>query len=153
MIELLLHYGALINAEDGEKWTALHLACHTGHMDCIRLLVKEGADVNARTDIQDTPIMIAIRHNNSEILEYLISQGGDPNAAGKNGKTGLHFCAEMSLAVSAKALLDNGALVDSRDKVYALSVLLVSSISFLEWIDAIACRNCAFRLGDDAHSS
>jgi ankyrin repeat protein len=58
IIELLLAFGADIQAHGINDWTPLHYAAATDDLDGIRLLLACGADPNARTRIDDhaTPL-------------------------------------------------------------------------------------------------
>ncbi len=46
LVEQLLDAGAQIDATNGDRETALHLAAWTGHLNIVRLLIKRGAAVN-----------------------------------------------------------------------------------------------------------
>lgn len=58
MVELLLAFGADIQARGINDWTPLHYAAATDDQDGIRLLLARGADPSARTRIDDcaTPL-------------------------------------------------------------------------------------------------
>jgi uncharacterized protein len=51
IIELLLAFGANLQAHGINDWTPLHYAAAAGDLDGIRLLLAHGADPNARTRI------------------------------------------------------------------------------------------------------
>lgn len=59
MAELLLQFGADVNARTEFKWTPLHSACKWNHPDMVALLLQHGADVNALSDGSQTPLHIA----------------------------------------------------------------------------------------------
>lgn len=40
MVQLLLKYGANVNAVDSEQWTPLHAACTCGHTKIAKLLIQ-----------------------------------------------------------------------------------------------------------------
>ena len=69
-IELLLRYGADVNACDAECWTPLHTAVCAGHCDCIKLLVDSGADLNAETVDGLLPIDL-IYEEDEDVVAYL----------------------------------------------------------------------------------
>lgn len=41
IVEVLLEYGANVNALDSEAWTPLHAACTCGHTNIAEILVKQ----------------------------------------------------------------------------------------------------------------
>ena len=59
MIELLLRYGANINALDQDKKTPLHYAAEQGVSTIIPLLIKNGALPGLKDYNQDTPMDVA----------------------------------------------------------------------------------------------
>ena len=53
--EILLEYGADVNAIDENGSTALHAASYHGHEDIIKLLISYGADINKKNHLGETP--------------------------------------------------------------------------------------------------
>ena len=47
VVQLLIDYGANVNAEGGEYGFALHAVCAHGYGRVVQMLLTEGADVNA----------------------------------------------------------------------------------------------------------
>jgi ankyrin repeat protein len=86
-IELLITYGASINASGFNGWTPLHIAVDisidgtiqsngkqgTEPTSIIELLIKFGADLDQVTNEGDTPMDIAKKYNNKKITEYLLN--------------------------------------------------------------------------------
>ena len=55
-------------------FTALHWACHEGHLDIVRLLIESGsASVDVRSFYGETPLDIAVRLHKADIVAYLSS--------------------------------------------------------------------------------
>ncbi|PWA25226.1 hypothetical protein CCH79_00005333 [Gambusia affinis] len=54
------------------RWTALHLACNSGHRDVVEELLKAGVDVNVQDDIGDTPLHKAAYTGRKEIVLLLL---------------------------------------------------------------------------------
>lgn len=47
MVQLLLDWGAYVNARSGHQGTALQVAARHGTTDALRMLLDKGADANA----------------------------------------------------------------------------------------------------------
>lgn len=61
MLQLLLEYGANVNAEDSEKWTPLHAAATCGHLRLVRCLIARGAHLLAvNADGKDSYTLINV---------------------------------------------------------------------------------------------
>lgn len=86
-IELLLTYGASINASGFNGWAPLHIAVDiaidgtiqsngkqgTEPTSIIGLLIINGADLQQVTSEGDTPLDIAKKYKNKKITEYLLN--------------------------------------------------------------------------------
>lgn len=70
-VELLLDYGADVNARTKFDWTPLHCAALQGSIDCVRILLDNGAEVLAQTKRNDTPITFALKKNHTSVVTYL----------------------------------------------------------------------------------
>ncbi|XP_047224593.1 oxysterol-binding protein-related protein 1-like isoform X2 [Girardinichthys multiradiatus] len=53
-------------------WTALHLACSSGHRDVVEELLKAGVDVNLQDNMGDTPLHKAAHAGRKEIVLLLL---------------------------------------------------------------------------------
>jgi ankyrin repeat protein len=76
LAELLIKYGANVNAKQMHGVTPLHSAAHNGQTKLVRLLIDHGADINAKTDNGQSPLLLAIEKNCDETAEILIKNGG-----------------------------------------------------------------------------
>jgi len=54
-IQLLIEYGADVNAQNDLGQTPLHIAFSRGDVEVVRCLIQAGADLNARDDFYNTP--------------------------------------------------------------------------------------------------
>ncbi len=86
-LSLLLEHPQDLEHRDLFGQTALHHACQSGDVGCIRLLVERGADCNARTHSGDTPLTLLLKNNSrcDSALEALIEHGADPVLRGGDG--------------------------------------------------------------------
>ena len=60
-MQLLLEWGALVNARSQSSQTALHYACITHDLNKISLLLSYGADVNVRDMGLNSPLLTTIK--------------------------------------------------------------------------------------------
>ncbi|MGD8454557.1 MAG: DUF2817 domain-containing protein [Phycisphaerae bacterium] len=90
IVELLLAWGADVNAADWNGLTPLHIAAQSGDGKLIDALLLAGADVNAIDHNGDTPQHIAARRCRLEAAQRLVAAGADVNAANVDGQTPLH---------------------------------------------------------------
>ena len=77
MIQMaLMHNKSLINSQDINGCTPLHLAVLTDNLTIVEILIRLGADVNIINNENETPIFNAVKNDsNIMIIEYLISEG------------------------------------------------------------------------------
>ncbi len=77
MIQMaLMHDRSLINNQDLNGCTPLHLAVLTDNFTIVEMLIRLGADVNINNNEHETPIFNAIKNDsNIMIIDYLIAQG------------------------------------------------------------------------------
>ncbi len=102
---MLLENGAGVNAVNGNKETALHVAVRDGdgakYVDVAKVLLENGADVNAVNDTESTALHIACLSGNVDLVKVLLQNDADINVvrvrypegtalcvAGKLGSTG-----------------------------------------------------------------
>ncbi|KAI7997503.1 ADP-ribosylation factor GTPase-activating protein AGD3 [Camellia lanceoleosa] len=78
MLELLLQYGANINASDSRGQTPLHRCIVAGKSTFVKLLLSRGADPQAVDEEGKTPLELAVESNfeDSDILALLSDSNG-----------------------------------------------------------------------------
>jgi ankyrin repeat protein len=140
-IQLFLNAGIDCNAQSTTGFTALMAAARNGRIDVVNKLLDQKVNVDAQGKQGVTALMLAAENNQVEIVNLLLKKNADPNLEDQTGWTALMKavyqgntgCVESLAARSrqevnrgllisaltghkeiAKALLDNGAEVDSR---------------------------------------
>jgi uncharacterized protein len=74
--ELLIRYGADVNAKQTQGITPLHEAAHNGQIKLLKLLLDMGADINAKMENGRTPLFMANEKHFQETAELIIKHGG-----------------------------------------------------------------------------
>jgi len=92
--QLLIAYGANVDARGGKGWTAMYAAAVWGYLDVVKVLVANRADVNERIKGGETPLYAAARNGQVEVAELLVANHADVNAEDKEGETPL-WAAEL----------------------------------------------------------
>jgi len=54
-VAMLLHFGAPVDAQGENGWTALHEAAACGSLDCVEALLRYRADLRIKNDLGETP--------------------------------------------------------------------------------------------------
>lgn len=78
-LELLIQYGADVNAQMWNGWTALHEAAFRGNTSVIKRLLQEGASVDAKDDYDIQPVFTAAQYGHVECLKILLEAGNHLN--------------------------------------------------------------------------
>jgi len=101
------------NTEERENgYTALHVACLFGYIDCVSLLLQRGAYVDAvtTTEAQHTPLILAAKNNHYQCLSVLLEYKADINKqAADTGETALIFSCQEGFTRCVSILLAHGA--------------------------------------------
>lgn len=107
---LLLEQGAVVNACDKKRETALHKVLLFSKSETVRFLLERGADVNARDQDGNTPLhWAAIEKEDgqrwTEAAHLLIAHGADINRTNLEGETPLICAVRYGNAKGVKLLL------------------------------------------------
>jgi ankyrin repeat protein len=99
-------------------YSALHMACSLGYLECVKKLVDNGADINLIKDIYTTPLVTALVYDEIAVADYLKSRGAVLPNADEDGFTLLMNCGEPNSAhrKAIKNFLNFGASVHDRLK-------------------------------------
>ncbi len=94
MVELIIRFGADVNAKDSEGETPIVLLSEdVGEDDedvikILRMLISENADLNVRSEESDeTILMQAAYYGDKKVLELLLNAGADSSLKNEDGKT------------------------------------------------------------------
>lgn len=124
-VQLLLRYGAELEAENEEGQTPLNAACAQPHqpqdMDryhqVCRLLVESGASINAADRDRQHPLHLACKNANAQVAELLLARGANVNVMNYSGNMALHnvllataYKLEHRPELVVRALLNYGAV-------------------------------------------
>ena len=78
-VEVLLSWGAEVDAQDHAGGTPLYAACQEGHLASALRLLKAGATVTLPNNYGSLPIHIAAANNRVEIVRTLLEHGCSPD--------------------------------------------------------------------------
>lgn len=74
VVELLLEYGADVNARSDGGWTPFHNACDKGCEKIVRILLEAGADFNSQLLNGMTPLHLAAQAGHTDVVQCLLEQ-------------------------------------------------------------------------------
>ncbi|KAF8007479.1 hypothetical protein BT93_K1483 [Corymbia citriodora subsp. variegata] len=114
LVQLLLEFGADVEARGGSGSTPLEAAAAAGEALIAELLLAR----RARTERSETStygaIHLAAGGGHMEVLRLLLLKGADPDSPARDGSTALHLAVEERRRDCARLLLANGARTDVR---------------------------------------
>lgn len=112
MVAFLLDNGADIGIQDGKGFIPLHRAAQMGDAAMVDFLLERGANLNATSDIGTTALYDAVLHNSPDTVQVLLKKKPDLQK-GYHQWTPLHVAVQNGNIDIAKALLDNGAILNA----------------------------------------
>jgi len=111
-----LHQG-LINAHNGNQFTALHLAALHGQRRVVQLLLRERAEVDSANAKGETPLHVSSKNGHAQVVCALLASGAAANQVDNAGYTALHHCCFTSGGKDvADALMEMKAEVNLQDE-------------------------------------
>jgi ankyrin repeat protein len=132
-LESLSAVAGLVNNQDSNKHTPLHVACHLGYEEEAKCLIAKGADLESRNIQSRTPLDTAVIAKNIPLIKLLLENGADRAACNGFLETPLATACRVGSLECVETLLD-GCPVDQLDtyvnqqSVQGRSALLAASI-------------------------
>jgi len=74
-VALLLDFGARVNKQCIQGWTALHEAVSRNNVEICEMLVKAGAKLSATNIYGISPLFVAAQSGHVQALTFLINNG------------------------------------------------------------------------------
>ncbi len=116
--EILVKYGADIEARDHVGKTALLKAASNNHQEAVEALLDGGlgrkADISARNSRGLTALYLAAEKNHIDIVSILFKHGANPRVVSDGGWTPLHPAARWGYTDVLRTLLKAGAAVNAQ---------------------------------------
>ncbi|KAG7203338.1 hypothetical protein KM043_010425 [Ampulex compressa] len=142
----------LVNAQDAEGHTPLHLAVIAGDTQLVAVLLANGADVNAKDLEGHSVLHWATVCGEAECVRLVLAAGARPSTPDLRGGSPLHYAAQCcgaaataELAVPKKVglkvlqtLLEFGADVNAKDEDGRQPILWAASAGSVEAVLALA---------------
>jgi serine/threonine-protein phosphatase 6 regulatory ankyrin repeat subunit B len=113
---LILNGNNIINQQDNERNTALHIATKNEYFAVMKVLIQKGAHINMKNNEGQTPLHIAVSKKYFAGMEFLLLNGANVNKKNRRGQTALHIASELGYDVGVELLLDNGADPNIKDR-------------------------------------
>jgi len=133
IIRALLDAGADINVTpsgfDGK--TPLMGACDFGRAEAVALLLDRGADIDAKTPKGLTALMITVKGSWSnpqfEVVKLLLRRGANVKLKDEGGHDALSWACAEGRPEAVELLVDGGADIESLDKEYQRTPLMIAA--------------------------
>ncbi|XP_071954118.1 ankyrin repeat domain-containing protein 17-like [Antedon mediterranea] len=71
-VELLLQYGALVDAKNKKGNSPLWLSCNGGHLEVVQLLVNAKADIDSQDNRKVSCLMAAFRKGHVKVVKWMV---------------------------------------------------------------------------------
>ena len=116
VLKLLLDYGADIDAQDFDGYTALYHIADLHDAKCEKLLLDRGANIEIKGRFGITALSSAVENGRTDLVRALLARGADPNQKhNRHDITVLMDAAANGDMEMVKLLLDRGAKVNEQD--------------------------------------
>ena len=119
-------FSLMINVQDENGNSPLHLAVMQGHIEITKILLKHNASFNLENKEGKTPsqiqdekgnslLHVAVENNHESVVEYLLENNANVNLSNHHNSAPLHISSEHGYVRITELLLSNGAKTDLRD--------------------------------------
>jgi ankyrin repeat protein len=136
--ELLMLFGADLNAKNDYGTTPLLLACEKGNAAMVEKLLARGANPNLATPVGETPLMHCARTGNVAAVKALIDRKADVNAKdSEEQQTALMWAVAQKHADVAKALIDAGADLRAKSRGGMSPMMFAARVGAIEAADVL----------------
>ncbi|KAL9988506.1 hypothetical protein ACROYT_G002960 [Oculina patagonica] len=155
--ELLIKYGANVDAGDCSGSTPLHIASCHGVPSLVSLLVKNGADIDAGSLNGSTPLHSAAACFAKTVFRTLFDLGCDHYTTDDEGMTALHYVVKDVNVVGSEYLQDLYARQPKdwieHEKDFSQQARSTNCADLLNWVtyDLVYTMNTALQVGLDVN--
>jgi ankyrin repeat protein len=135
--ELLIRYGADVNATDEIGNTPILYAAKNKDLKITKLLVTNKANVQVNPGL-----LIAVKNASREIVEILLQHGAEVNTSDEDGRTALHFTVSIRYCDNVKVqmtkfLLSRGGNVNAETKTGQTPLHTAAKLGCVKVVEAL----------------
>lgn len=136
LAEILIRYGARINAQSKDGSTALMLTHEHTDTSLARILIQNNAYINMARNDGATALILALAKGNRSLAETLIAGGALVNVRqNERAATPLMMASAMGDLALVKLLIQRGAFIDATQNDSATSLILAVNNNHLSTVE------------------
>uniref|UniRef100_A0A0K8RFZ7 Osteoclast-stimulating factor 1 n=1 Tax=Ixodes ricinus TaxID=34613 RepID=A0A0K8RFZ7_IXORI len=105
-----------VNSLDKAGCTALHWACHAGHVECARILLSvPGVHIDAQNKLGDTALHSSAWKGHADITRMLLASGADKTLKNGEGRTPLELASDPETIALLRTSTRNSTSADAEE--------------------------------------
>ncbi|XP_029824420.2 osteoclast-stimulating factor 1 [Ixodes scapularis] len=105
-----------VNSLDKAGCTALHWACHAGHVECARILLSvPGVHIDAQNKLGDTALHSSAWKGHADITRMLLASGADKTLKNGEGRTPLELTTDPETVALLRTSTRNSTSADAEE--------------------------------------